>query len=204
MNAQEWVWYTPEEPESFIFGAKDVRFLEFEVRSTQDVQVNLVTLDGQTLHIDQDRIVRFKGRVDGFGGIEVVAETAFAVKSNVSRSRWKEIVDPTPARLIVKEPADPVKAEIARQLREYIAKREMAEQIGSLSVEDLMDDLENGDLEFEDEFEDDSTPYEELEPFDDEDEPEPEPEPSPSNEGPAKAAVSGDAGGEADDTDEKP
>lgn len=144
---------------------KDGVVWEMEVRSAEPVIVNLINKDGETVFLDSGQHVEFVGRVKGFSAFEILASSPFSHRSNV-KGRWFETVDPTRLTVEIDESAKKPIADLVRaELQKYLARRSMDSELGSdVSVEELLDDLENGDLEFETEEDPFGLGYAELHP----------------------------------------
>lgn len=124
----------------------------FEVRCQDPVTVNLIDSDGQTVFFDHGRVVSFDGTLDGFVSVEVISARAFCYWFR-GKNRWLEVPDPTPAAVAIDEPVNKPLADLVRaELQKYLARQQLDSAFASdVSVEELLDDLENGDLEFESE-----------------------------------------------------
>lgn len=198
MRLNEWQFHHPTDDgdTSFLFNLGDAKRLEFEARSSHLLVLNAVSPDGETVFLSRGNVVHHEGRLDGFQALEIVTPGSFATRSSFKRASWLEKNDPEPITVIIEQPADPVKAEIRRQVAAQM-RRHYTLRGGT--VDELIDDVENGDLEFEDEQLEMFTDYEEMDEFDDDPPASPPPPSSPSKEGPTESAVSATVGGETDE-----
>lgn len=123
-----------------------------EFRCASPLVVSGVDEDGQTVFLGDGKIVYLDGVLDGFVSIEVNADAPYCYWIR-AKGRWLEVPDPVPAAVKVDEPANKPIADLVRQeLQKYLARRSMDQELATdVSVEELLDDLENGDLEFEEE-----------------------------------------------------
>lgn len=123
-----------------------------EFRCASPIVVSGVDEDGQTVFLGDGKVVYLDGVFDGFKALEVNADAPYCYWFRV-KGRWFEVPDPVPMAVKVDEPATKPIADLVRQeLQKYLARRNMDSELATdVSVEELLDDLENGDLEFEEE-----------------------------------------------------
>lgn len=126
--------------------------VSFEFRCRDELTVELIDSDGQSVFWDRGRVVKFDGSLDGFEGVRVESATAFCYWFR-GKGRWLEVPDPVPMSIDVDEPANKPTADLIREeLRRYMARKNMDSELATdVGVEELLDDLEHGDLEFDDE-----------------------------------------------------
>ena len=133
-------------------------------------------------------------RVDStVAGFSFRSERPFAVRmENAARG---ELVDPTPSQVHLEVARDPVEVAAQAALTAYIQKhRKRADP--AVEIAELLDDLKNGDLDFDDlEHDEIPSPYEEMEPVEpvkngpsssssETGDPDPEPDPEPAEPDP--------------------
>lgn len=122
-----------------------------EVRCRKDVAVNAVTVDGQILPLEVGKIVRWSGPTQGYTSVEIVADTGFWYRAQVS-SRWYEFVDPVPMVVeMTHTQQDVIKSMIEERLRQYTMRMELDRELSDDEKDDLILDIARGDLEFDDE-----------------------------------------------------
>lgn len=138
-----------------------------EFRCANELVVSGVDEDGQTVYLGSGRIVYLDGVLDGFVSVEVNADAPYCYWVR-AKGRWLEVPDPIPVAVKIDEPVNKPIADLVRQeLHKYLARRSMDSELATdVSVEELLDDLEHGDLEFEEEPDQFGLGYEErLEEF---------------------------------------
>lgn len=126
--------------------------LEIEVRCPTPVEVNGITETGETVLLAWGQFAHFKGRLLGFAGLEVVATENFAIRL-ASKTKYLEIPDPVPTVIISEGSASqPLQDAIRQELMKW-AGRESAKNFlkTDADINELLDDVFNGDLEFEEE-----------------------------------------------------
>lgn len=151
----EWAFYTPKgdgEQRSVLVSIDGLLSLDVEIRSSDPVSLQLIAETGETLFLEWGQVLHFHGRCDGFVALEVVASKPFAYRTVVS-SKWLEKPDPTPLTIAVDEAASTPVANLVRdELRKYVGRLEAANALASdVDIEELYDDIEQGDLDFEEE-----------------------------------------------------
>lgn len=152
--ASQWEFFKAQNGEtSSLFDLASVgsRYVTFEVRCPSEVVMNLVTDDGEVLFFGAGRVVDFKGKLAGFSKIEIVSKETFAVCSDMGRG-WFERVDPKPFVVVDQAPSDPVRVAIAAELRKYVGRLEAEGMLkDEVDVAELLEDIDSGDHDFDDE-----------------------------------------------------
>lgn len=125
--------------------------IDLEVRAV-DLVVNLITTDGETFYLGSGDVVRWSGKVQGFAAIEIITQHTFAYQIR-AKGRWREV--PDPERLVVTGDASlesPIDQRIREELKRYLVKLQVDGLLADdAAVQELMDDIDNGDHEFEQE-----------------------------------------------------
>lgn len=190
--ASEWTTHVPNgegEARSCLISLKGQQSVDFEVRSTHDLQVNLINLDGETLPVGYGRQVQLFARLEGFAALEIVTDQPFAYRS-VQKLKWLEVPDETRLTVDIDEKATtPVENLVRAELQRYAGRLAAAGMLADdASLEELLDDIDNGDHEFEAEPDPYGLGYEEPDQLDIEDEipMKQEPAPSPAPQEPVK------------------
>lgn len=130
---------------------KHVAWVNLELRSHAPMEASLIAYTGELLPIASGTHIKYRQKVVGYVGVDVVTSATFAYRCNFSR-RWFEQLDPTPVSVTVDQPANPLVEAMREELHKYLRRKELDETFkDDVSVEELLDDLENGDLEFEQE-----------------------------------------------------
>lgn len=154
-NASEWSFHQLEKEEMRscqieIAGA--VNAVSIDVRCPSPVTLNAVMADGRTLYLDWGSVISFSAKMVGFVAFEVLTDKSFMYRCN-QRSRWFEVPDQTKMVVDIDESANkPITDLITEEVRKYIGRAEAAGVLGDdISIAEFLDDVENGDLEFEEE-----------------------------------------------------
>lgn len=167
INAEEFAFAVPtaEGQRSWLFEVRERTGVQMDIRCDEEVTLNGITTNGETVFLDRGRVVAFTSRLVGFSALEIVASKAFAYRSR-EKSRWREIPDPT--RMVVEPDVDagkPMSDLVKEELKKYLAKLDANKSLASdVDVEELFDDIEQGDLEFEQEADPFGLGYSEPEP----------------------------------------
>lgn len=159
--------------------------VEIEVRCASPVEINGITDSGETILLAWGQFALFKGRLLGFSGLEVVATENFSIRL-ASKTKWLEIPDPVPVVIHAEHSAQqPLQDAIREELTRWMG-RESAKQFlkDDADIDELLDDVFNGDLEFEEE---DHHGLPSMRGFEEEDEPEPEAPQEPITSSPRPA-----------------
>ena len=198
LNSADWQHYIPQvdkegEVKSIVLELPLVSSLELEVLSATGVTVNLITADGETLFLDSGQRVSVQLKLTGFRGLEILASGLFSYRSS-AKARWFERLDPTPMAVVAEQPArQPILDMLRTELNAYMARKELDEELRSeVSVDELIEDIESGDLDFEPDIDEFGLPsldmqYEEPV-FDDQATPPPQ-EQTPPQAGAAQASA---------------
>lgn len=158
LNAEHWEQHVPEVEEGKEGDVRSCRFvipaenaITFEVRSSEVVTLNAVTKDGLTLFLDRGSVILFSAKMVGFAFFEVLCKIEFMYRSTM-RSRWFEIPDQTRLTVDIDESASKPLADMIREevLRLY-GQEQLNQVMSDMSLEELIDDIQNGDLDFEEE-----------------------------------------------------
>lgn len=124
--------------------------VELEIRSSEDVWLNFVTVDGETVPQEKGSIVRWNGLVQGCSGVEIVANTSFWYQCRKS-TKWWEIPDPTPMVIeLVQTQDDIIRQLIDERLRVWKVQQNIQRDLTEEEKDELTLDIVNGDLEFDD------------------------------------------------------
>jgi len=119
-----------------------------EIRSEKEVQVNVVTADGETLPLTSGTNVQWKGHLQEVSAVEIVASTGFWYTCH--QSRLFEFVDPTPMNIeLVHTEQDALRSLIDERIRRYKLAYEMEHELSEEEEFALISDIVSGDLEFE-------------------------------------------------------
>lgn len=126
--------------------------VDISIRCPAWCVVNGITLEGETVPLAAGMMPTYRGKLIGFGAIEVVTDKDFSYRL-LQKTRWFETPDPTPVVAPIDERADKpiedmIKEGIAKQLHRWKLDNVFADDV---EVEELLDDLQNGELEFEEE-----------------------------------------------------
>lgn len=154
-DASQWVWHetsaTEGEKRSCTMDVQGVSSLELEVRSAADVVVNLITLDGLTLPVQEGKFISVHAKLSGFAGVEIVASTPFCYRTS-GLTLHEEKVDPRSMTVIAEESSSaPMSQMIADEIRKHLQRQEAQRTLTEDEAMELVDDYLQGDLEFEDE-----------------------------------------------------
>lgn len=153
-NSEEWRWYGKEltEKQSFQFPIEDPAFVDVTVRSVEPVQMCLITKSGDTLALDWGTLLAFASKLVGFAALEIISSVPFAIRLGM-KTKWLEAVDPTRLVIPIQESANKPMQDLLREELQRYAGRLAAEGLlaDDVSVAELLDDIENGDLEFDEE-----------------------------------------------------
>lgn len=156
IHAENFRFYVPQASEgerrSCIIPIGGLAGVTCEVRCPSSAVLNGITKNGETVCLAVGVVCEFDGRLEGFSALEVVASEAFAYCIR-QKGRWLEIPDPVPVAVAADEPTNKPIADLVRQeLQKYLARHEMDTALSSdVSVEELLEDIQSGDLDFEDE-----------------------------------------------------
>lgn len=191
--AGEWEFYTPEgkgEQRSVLLDLNGWDGVEIDIRSSSPVELRTITDKGNTLFLDWGQTISFSGKLVGFAALEVVANNPFAFRA---RKKAKFLEVPDPKRLVVavdESSAKPMQDLVRQELLKYLGR---ASAMGALkddvSVEELLDDIESGDLDFEAEPEMFGIGHAEMPPLEPEAPAQPVPAPAASSSAPPDVAV---------------
>jgi hypothetical protein len=134
-----------------IFDLDGALIVESWFRTLEHLNVELVTSDGELHPYEAGNFVQLNARLEGYVGVRVSSAGPFSY-SFVRRGNHTETIDPRPLVVVVED--QEVLAEVA--MRKEIASQLRAMQLDNHfkndeAVMELIDDLENGDLEFESE-----------------------------------------------------
>lgn len=193
----DWEFYVPEgdgsEARNVLFDLNGFDGVDLEIRSSNPVEIRAVSDQGNTLFLDWGQVVSFEGKLTGFAAIEVVASSAFAYRSR-KKGRWLEKPDQRRLAIAVDEAATKPLADLMREeVVKYMARREAAGVLGTdVSIAEFLDDIENGDLEFDQEPDMFGVGYAEMEAADTPQEQTP-PAPPPAGDGPPSPPAGGAA-----------
>lgn len=121
-----------------------------EFRCASEVVVSAVDADGQTVFLGEGKIVYLDGVFDGFVSLEVNANAAYCYWIR-TKGRFLEVPDPIPAAVTLDQPVDkPIADLVAEHVRKYLAAKELDSSFQTdEAVEELIDDIQQGDLDFE-------------------------------------------------------
>lgn len=200
INAREWERVQPDgtgEKRSLLMEIEGEAGVEIEVRCGHPVELNAISDTGHSVFLAWGQHCKFAGKLIGFRAVEVVTDQPFCIRSAV-KNKWFEKPDPKRVTVLVDNPADKPVEDLIREalLKQLTALRLDGMFKDDAEVEELIDDLQNGDLDFEEEP--DPFGLGAIEEPDDEEEPElplgepgapPAPPAGPS--GPAPAPASG-------------
>lgn len=141
---------TEGEKTSCLIPTEGVNKLTVEVRCEREVDLNVVTEDGQTIPLAHGRIVRWSGKLSGSSAVEIVGDAGFWYQCRKS-SRWLEIADPTPMVIELKQTeGDILRSMIDERLQKWKVQQELNRELTEDEKDELILDIANGDLEFED------------------------------------------------------
>lgn len=122
---------------------------DLNVQCEKEVQVSMVTEDGQTIPMQTGKILKMRGVNRNFQALEILADTNFFYRALLGRT--DEEVDPVPAQVeLVTKSTDAIRAMIDERLRAWQVKQEMDRPLTDDEKDELVLDLIHGDLEFED------------------------------------------------------
>lgn len=125
--------------------------VNLSVRSVAPVQVSAIDTDGQTVFLEAGLIVNLSLRLDGFSALEIRATEPFAYQCDVP-GKWWEIPDPQRLVVAVDEPASkPVDDLIREGIAKHLGKLAAQGILKDAELEELLDDVYNGEHEFEEE-----------------------------------------------------
>lgn len=129
-----------------------VEFLQFEVRAPQGLIVNFIDHNKRTIFYGEGQVVSFDGKITGVEAVEVVCDGPFAYRS-AGKLRWYET--PDPAKVVLNVPLkgqDAMRQMMVQEIRKHFARSETAALFTSdQAMAEFLDDIENGDLEFDQE-----------------------------------------------------
>lgn len=152
-NAGDWDFHVPEKDGKrscriVIAGSENA--VSLEVRCPSPVTLNAVMQDGRSLYLDWGSVVSFSAKMVGFVEFEVVTEAPFMYRCS-QRTRWFETVDPTRLVVDIDESVEkPISDLIREEVLKYVGRQEAAGVLADdISIAEFLDDIENGDLEFE-------------------------------------------------------
>lgn len=154
-KASEWQHYIPQqengETRNIRLELEPTGSIDIEILSAKPVTLNLISTDGETLYVKSGNHVHVQMKYSGFFALEIVADGLFSYKTR-SKLRWYEKLDPTPLAIAADTPAKQPLLDLMRaELAAYMARRDIADELrDEVSVEELMADIESGDLDFED------------------------------------------------------
>lgn len=151
--ASEWETLIPQgegEKRSVQYLVPENGFVDFSIRSVQPLEVNAITKEGESHLLAWGQFASWKGVLDGYAFLEVVTSSSFAIR-NLSRPKWLEVPDPVPLALVIDEAASKPMADLVRaELAKLLAQKQTEAAIRSdVDIEELVDDIFNGDHEFE-------------------------------------------------------
>lgn len=183
--ASEWQTLIPEgtgEKRSVQYLVPENGFVDAEFRCSTPVELNAITKEGESILLAWGQFCSFKGVLEGFAFLEVVTDKSVAVR-NLAKSKWLEVPDPVPLAMVIDEAADKPMADLVRaELVRFLAEQQVRQAVRSdVDIEELVDDIFNGDHEFEEEPDPFGLGFPEPEDSDDEEEPELPLEPVPNN-----------------------
>lgn len=157
IHAQRWHQVVPNfsakgEQRNQVYEIPDWNGVDVEVRCPEPVILNLVTKDGETLFLASGTVAGYRGRLVGAVALEVVCTAPYAIRLD-QKKRWFEVVDPEPAVVVVDRPGEKAVEDIVRvELAKYVQKlKDMNAFNEEVEVEELLEDIRAGDLEFEEE-----------------------------------------------------
>lgn len=123
--------------------------VELEVRSETEVTVNAVTVDGESFPLEIGKIVRWSGLLEGVSAVEIVAESGFWYVCQKS-SGWYEFNDGIPLAIeLVQTQNDVLRSMVDDRLRAWKVSQEITRELTEEEKDDVILDIINGDLEFE-------------------------------------------------------
>lgn len=122
---------------------------DLSVRCEKETMVGLVTEDGQTIPMEIGKIVKLRGVNRNYQAIDISTDTTFWYQC--LQSRTDEEVDPTPVVIEMQSSdTDIIRAMVDERLRAWKIKNEIERELSDDEKDDLILDIVNGDLEFED------------------------------------------------------
>lgn len=122
--------------------------VELEVRSDVEVTVSVVTGDGEIIPLEVGKIVRWSGRLTGVSAVQIAASSGFWYSCH--KSRWFELVDPTPLQIeMTQTKQDVLRSMIDERLRAWEMKRKLDTPLTEDEKDELVLDIVHGDLEFD-------------------------------------------------------
>lgn len=151
--AKEWQLFESKEEglRSCLLPMEGVNAWTLDIRCPSPVTLNAVMEDGRTLYLDWGCVISFSAKMDGFAAFEVLSEKPFMFRST-ARTRWYEIPDETKLVVDIDESATkPIADMIKEEVLKMYGREQAASIMSDLSLEELLDDIENGDLDFEEE-----------------------------------------------------
>lgn len=174
--ADQWRVHTPEgdgEKRQAFIELKGVEAVDVEIRSDTPVTLRAVAEAGHSVFLGWGQIVSFNGRLQGFAALEVETDTPFSYRCD-AKAGWLEKVDPTPMVVSLEQKASsPIDQLVRQELQRMLGQMQARDMFKSdEALEEFLDDIENGDLDFEAEpdpyglgfQEQDLMPVEEAEP----------------------------------------
>lgn len=154
LKAGDYRFHTPEgdgaEKRSCLIELEPLVGVTVEVRSSDPVELRAITALGQTVFLDWGQRISFAGKLEGFKALEIVAQAPFSYYVK-AKEGWLEKPDPKSYVVEIDESANKPMADLVKaELRKYLGRLAAENALASdVDVEELMDDLDNGDLEFE-------------------------------------------------------
>ena len=174
--ASDFDFYTPQqsseekEQRNCYIPLNGLTGVSIEVRSASPCTVSAITADGESVFLEAGSVIKFTARLEGFSAVEIQGTDTFAYRCDANR--FDEEVDPRRLVVALDEPASkPIDDLIREGIAKYLGKMKAQGILDDAELEELVDDVYNGDHEFEEEpdpfglghVEDDADPEEALE-----------------------------------------
>lgn len=122
--------------------------LDLSVRCQKDVDLNVVTGDGETILLERGPIVGYRGKLTDCNAVEIVADTGFWYLCRKSCG-WFEKVDPTPMVVALEyTEKDAIAAMVDERLKHYLRTQAMEKELSEEEKDNLVLDIAYGDLDF--------------------------------------------------------
>lgn len=123
--------------------------VEVEIRCEKEVDLSVLTVDGEPILLEHGRIVRWSGKLEAASGVQIAADTGFWYRCQLSRG-WFDPVDPVPMKVeLVTTQTDVLKSLIEERIRQYQHAQQMSRPMTEEEWEETVLDIATGDLEFE-------------------------------------------------------
>ncbi|WNK12883.1 MAG: hypothetical protein [Microvirus sp.] len=153
LRASDWQFYSPKgsgEKRNCQIDLKGVSGVSCEIRCDFPAELKAITTDGHTLLLGWGQVVSFTGRLEGFAALEIVSEKPFAFRASVNGA-WFEVPDQTKLTIDHDEKAStPVENLVRNELKRVLGQMAARDLFASdVALEELLEDIDKGDLDFE-------------------------------------------------------